>query len=369
MKNAKKILFGLLLTSLLATSSAAVFAQGMEDTILCPTCGYENPSANKFCVKDGTSLQGVEKKEAPALQEVKKEQKPVELPKPLVKKERKPYGLATLTELVNPSRLFVVPNGDVLGSLHLSVSGGGAFGIEGERAFLGYIGFGLGDIAEVELSSSQVVSNLKQGSTILPTASFKTRLWPETKYIPAVSLALRGSYWHDEEQVVTVPDSTYHILYRARLADGYVSASKGLGVIRGHFGLKVTDVRLKNSLLSEREDEETQKNLFTPFMGIEATANPRTKIMFEVAGIPKYDFVTPDTTGADTTKNSKGEDKIFNEWVGLFGVRFFFTPWLSTDAGVKYQSNYKGLADAVLSFGFNANIPLPKLFERQPVEE
>ncbi|MCH7761240.1 zinc ribbon domain-containing protein [candidate division TA06 bacterium] len=358
MKNGKVILVGLLTVSLFTAFSTAVFAQKAKEVILCSTCGYENPVTNKFCVKDGTRLQVAKKKMKVKKRKVLRvTEKPAMFPKKVVRKERKKYGLSALTQPINPSRLFVVPNGDVLGSLHMSVSGGGAFGVEGERAFLGYIGFGLGDVSEVELSSSQVLSNLKEGSTILPTASFKTRLWKETKRIPAVSLALRASRWHEEE----VMQDTLRIRYRTRLADGYVSASKGVGSVRGHLGLKVTDVRLENPLQSNKV--ETQKNLYTPFVGIEIASNPRTKIMFEVAGIPSYTFDT------DTTGNTKVKDEISNVWVSLFGVRFFFTPWLSTDAGVKYQSNFKGLADAVLSFGFNANIPFPKLFETRPINE
>jgi len=44
--------------------------------------------------------------------------------------------------------------------------------------------------------------------------------------------------------------------------------------------------------------------------------------------------------------------------LGIAGVRFFLTNWLSWDTGVRYQSNFAGIADAEINIAANLIVPL-----------
>jgi hypothetical protein len=42
----------------------------------------------------------------------------------------------------------------------------------------------------------------------------------------------------------------------------------------------------------------------------------------------------------------------------VLGVRFYFTNWLAMDTGVRYRSDFHGIADATIQASFNGVIPL-----------
>jgi hypothetical protein len=108
-------------------------------------------------------------------------------------KDQQPWYKTMLREPAVLPRLFNVPTANVLGSLDIYFTGGGAFGIEKERNFLGRAGMGLGDIAEVEFATQSVINSLQRGSSSLPTSAFKMLIMRERPGSPAIAVALRGT--------------------------------------------------------------------------------------------------------------------------------------------------------------------------------
>jgi hypothetical protein len=103
------------------------------------------------------------------------------------KSGQQPWYKTMLKEPAVLPRLFNVPTANVLGSLDIYFTGGGAFGIEKERNFLGRAGLGLGDIAEVEFATLSVINSLQHGSSSLPTSAFKMLITREHGNLPAVA--------------------------------------------------------------------------------------------------------------------------------------------------------------------------------------
>jgi hypothetical protein len=237
-------------------------------------------------------------------------------------------------------RLFTVPTADVLRSLDISLSGGGAFSAESERSFLGRAAVGLGDVAEVEISTVSVLTALKSSSSSVPTSAFKMRVFSERGRRPALAWVLRGTTaWRDIDT------------YRTRLTRLQVVASKSVGTVDVHAGVGWADIRVKDPGGYEggpRWRGEMKRNLFSPFGGFSVPVNPRTTVMGEVDMVPRYDF------GEGLTR---ANEMILYAWSGAMGVRFYFARWLSTDAGVIYRSDFDGLADATIRASANVLLP------------
>jgi len=243
-------------------------------------------------------------------------------------------------------RLFTVPTADVLRSLDVSLSGGGAFSAESERSFLGRAAIGLGDVAEVEISTLSVLNALKASSSSVPTSAFKMRVLRERGDRPAVSWLLRGTTdWRDIESPVP------HVDFRTRLTRLQVVASKSVGTVDVHAGIGWADIRVKDPggyPGGPRWTGELKRNLFSPFGGFSVPVNPRTTVMGEVDMVPRYDF------GEGFTEANQ---MILYAWSGAAGVRFYFARWLSTDVGVIYRSDFDGLADAAIRASANVLLP------------
>jgi hypothetical protein len=256
--------------------------------------------------------------------------------------------------------LFNVPTANVLGSLDIYFTGGGAFGIEKERNFLGRAGLGLGDIAEVEFATQSVINSLQRGSSSLPTSAFKMLIMREQLGLPAVAVALRGTTsWRSLDG----SDSTSYFSFETRLTKLYLVASKRVNKVTGHVGLGLTDVRVRNlqswNFMSGNPENtvntrELQRNLWAPFGGISIQANPKTQVMLEIEGLPSYEFGEGRGYHASNIKNI---------WAGVVGVRFYFTNWLAADTGVRYRSDFDGIADANIQANVNLLLPLGRLRE------
>ena len=256
-------------------------------------------------------------------------------------------------------RLFNVPTANVLGSLDLYFTGGGAFGIEKERNFLGRAGLGLGDIAEVEFATQSVINSLQQGSSSLPTSAFKMLLLRERPGLPAIAMALRGTTsW----RYLASGDFNGNFSFETRLTKLYFVGSKRVGKVSGHLGVGLTDVRVRNiSYYNYLRNElpvvftaELQRHLWAPFGGLSIQANPKTQVMIEIEGLPSYAF---------RQGNSYRANDIKNIWAGVFGVRFYFANWLAADTGVRYRSDFDGIADANIQANINFLLPVGRLRE------
>jgi hypothetical protein len=271
---------------------------------------------------------------------------------------QQPWYKTMLSEPAILPRLFNVPTANVLGSLDIYFTGGGAFGIEKERNFLGRAGLGLGDIAEVEFATQSVINSLQRGSSSLPTSAFKMLILREQPGLPAVAVALRGTTsW----RYLDGSDSTSYFSFETRLTKLYLVASKRINKVTGHVGVGLTDVRVRNLQSwnfvngnpgNAVNTRELQRNLWAPFGGLSIQANPKTQVMLEIEGLPSYEF-------GEGREHSAGNIK--NIWAGVVGVRFYFTNWLAADTGVRYRSDFDGIADANIQANVNLLLPLGRL--------
>ncbi len=273
--------------------------------------------------------------------------------------EKKPWHMTMLKEPAILPRLFNVPTADVLGSLDFYFTGGGAFGIEKERNFLGHAGLGLGDIAEVEFSTQSVINSLQQGSSSLPTSAFKMLVMRERTGLPAIAVAIRGTTsW----QSLEANSATTYFSFQTRLTKLYMVASRGINKVTVHAGIGLTDVRVRNvhsfNFITKRvavntmNGVELQRNLWAPFSGLSIQANPKTQVMLEIEGLPSYDFAAGEKYGASGVKNI---------WAGVVGVRFYFANWLAADTGVRYRSDFDGIADSNIQANINLLLPMGRL--------
>ncbi|MGH7601069.1 MAG: hypothetical protein ACREOI_32325, partial [bacterium] len=219
-------------------------------------------------------------------------------------------------------------------------------------------GMGLGDIAEVEFATQSVINSLQRGSSSLPTSAFKMLIMRERLGLPSVAVALRGTTsWRSLDG----SDSTSYFSFETRLTKLYLVASKRINKVTGHFGIGLTDVRVRNLQSwnfangnpgNTVNTNELQRNLWAPFGGISIQANPKTQVMLEIEGLPSYEF-------GEGRKYSAGNIK--NIWAGVVGVRFYFTNWLAADTGVRYRSDFDGIADANIQANVNLLLPLGRL--------
>jgi len=323
-------------------------AQEVE-TFICSDCKYENDPGYKFCVSCGESLSD--------------EYTQWEIGK----QGEDRYGKRFISERVDPPRLFSVPTARVLGSMDIRLTGGGAFGVATDQSFLGKVGIGLGNIAEVEFSTVGMVTNMTRGSTVFPTSAFKLMLIPENRWhIPTLAVAMRSSAnWQDVRSDKRVLEANglgsfndeaskqvSRIDYDTRFTTVYAVTTVRLWFLSLHAGASLTDVRVKELSVDyyildpHSEPEEKQKNLIGGFAGFDIESNSRTKLMFEVRTVSNYEYNT-ETRKIDVTE----------AYLAIGGVRFFFWRWLSTDVGVWYQSTFKGIADMQIKMSLNVFIP------------
>ena len=333
-----------------------------QDFLICSNCGQKNEIVNKFCFVCGDSLDD-------------------EYKAWLTKRNEKRYKEENfISGRVDPPRLFTIPTARVLGSKDISLMGGGAFGVAVQQSFLGTIGMGLGNIAEVEFSTVGLINNISQGSPAVSTSAFKIQLIPEDlfglSFFPTLAVSIRSSAdWKDvrSDWGALNSDKAFYdynagtqrdecavssIGYNTRFTIMYGVATFPLGPIKIHSGLTLTDIRVKDMAVDYiwQEDndapEERQKNMIGGFAGFEIEYNPQTKLMVEIKTDSKHEY-----------NMETKEIEVSHTYVAIGGVRFFFTKWLSIDTGVLYQTNYKGIADAQIKLGLNLFMPTGNIHE------
>lgn len=270
---------------------------------------------------------------------------------------------------IDPHRLFIIPEAEVLRSMEVNIGGGSAFGVRKteSRPLLGHVRFGLGDVSEVEVSTQGIINRLAKGSPSIPTAAFKLRFLPEGKWNPSIAGALRSSLWHTEERNTEMWGK---VKFQKRLSTLYFVASKTLGKASLHAGVSINDMRIRTRTIDNepisptsqwiKDDEKSRdyynKNLIGPFLGLRVEVNPKTFLMIEYEQIAKYDFDEEGDPGLSLKD-------ISTEWLVIAGVRFFFLDWLALDTGVMYRGDYNGIGDALISAGLNINLSLPRVMK------
>ena len=260
------------------------------------------------------------------------------------------------------ARLFTVPKGRVLESMDVSLTLGGAFGSMNKGEYLGIASVGLGNVAELEISTYRLVSNLFKGTTALGTTALSVNVLKGTddNYIPDVAITFRANpSWAQFEAlhgdiVDDLSSLVNEVQYEMHMAALYVTFSKQLMAgFTLHGGLSLTDVRTRNgeAILAGSpaltDIPDLQKNLYSGFIGIERNVNEQTILMAEVSGVPRFNY--------KPAVNILEADQVA---LIVAGFRFYFTPRISTDAGVKYRSDYAGIADAEISVGLNVGFSL-----------
>lgn len=282
-------------------------------------------------------------------------------------------------QVSEPSRLFSVPTASIMKSMEVTLSGGGLVSVEGNKAMIQKFNVGLGGIAEVEFATSGIRNSLTGTSERMPTSIFKVALIPERFqhhwFIPDVAVQLRSTSWnvldgsHDNLKTATTEAYAGRNLVaidnlQKRFSVLYLIVGKRFEFGGLHIGISQTDVRTRqgyryyydsmlDSHLSERIPEmDTQ--FVTPFGGIEIVANANTRLMAEIQAIPAFDY------------DPKQEKVEVNQlWLGIAGIRFLLTNWLSLDTGVRYQNDYRGIADAEIDIGINCVLPVASLKHRR----
>ena len=265
---------------------------------------------------------------------------------------------------VDPQRLFIVPVAGVLGSMEINTGGGSLFGVSktDKRPFLGHIRLGLGDVAEIALSTTGIINQLSDGTPSIPTAAFKLKFFSEGDKRPAFTGELRSSLWNSEVRIDEFGNSWD---FQKRVSTLFFVFSKTFNKVSLHSGLSINDLRIKtlNAETGElfspgpeknKDKDYINRNIFSPFAGIRVEVNPKTLLMMEIQQIPKYEF---DDNNPVLSKNN-----ISMEWMMISGIRYYILNWLSIDTGVMYRSDYNGIGDAQIDAGIDFNIPLARVF-------
>jgi len=265
------------------------------------------------------------------------------------------------------ARLFTVPQGRVLESMEVLLSLGGAYGSMNKGEYLGRASVGLGDFAELEISTWRLVSNLVNGSTALGTTALTVgliRQQPGTA-LPDLALSFRlNPSWKDVEVSGSdladeIEDEVDEVKFQAHFASLYMNLSKNITAeLKLHGGIFLTDMRTRSgsalvtggglvTIPDERQD------LIGGFGGIEHQLNPRTYLIAEISSVPRFNYAPSSSTLAI-------------DQVAMFigGVRFFFDRRISMDAGVKYRSDYGGIADSEIAVGLNIGFNVADAFHK-----
>ncbi len=260
------------------------------------------------------------------------------------------------------SRMFVAPTGRMLLSGIVGLSFGGAFATQGGKEYLGLFSIGLGGVSELEVSTSHLVTNVFSSSKWIGTTALKFTIYngkPETK-LPRVMLAFRSNRWSSIEgsgsELSGPADSDGNsgiqsVDFKTHLTSLFLSATSELTPkfsVSG--GLVWHDIRTKDLSYYSNNYEITQlgdmkKSVVGVFGGVENLVNPNTYSILEFGLIPEIRF------------DDKMEEMMIGQlWYSMVGVRFFFRETAAVDAGIKYRSDYSGLADAEIVVGLKISI-------------
>jgi len=273
------------------------------------------------------------------------------------------------------NHLFNVSSADVLPSMDIQLAGGGAYGLESEHTLLGNLGFGLGDMAEISLATHTLFSNLGSQSVVIPASSFKVRLFSVKGWRPGVAMGFKitpESPIHESSKgfaaEVGIDESGRSLVeldYTTRFTEANLSATLLFKEMRNTLSFRVMDVRFINlstrwsrnfadtMTRTHQIDADEPNYFYSVGLGTEITASASTRILLEVSGQPLYNLKKA------VEQNTSVEFSTLFAIIG--GVRFYFTDWLYINAGIKYQSDYHGLADLNLRSEINLFIPLRRL--------
>ena len=273
------------------------------------------------------------------------------------------------------SRLFVYPTGRMIPSGVLNLSFGGSFATQGGQEYLGLCAIGLGDVAEFEVSTAHIVSNIFNFSEHIGTTALKFRVHegePET-FNPTVVIALRSNTWStvgssNNRDELTGPatgsgqDSLKGVDFQTHFTTLYLASTFDLHPAwSAHLSVAYEEIRIKdirynydhgNSLTTPPDD--ITEGIISLSIGLEHAVNARTHSIIEFGSLPEVEF-----------KKDMRDLNINPLWQGLVGVRFYVRPLTTIDAGIRYRSDYSGLSDVEIRAGLNLGIDVQKEIQKQ----
>jgi hypothetical protein len=254
---------------------------------------------------------------------------------------------------VEPTSLFSIPTGRVVRSMDLDVAATGVVLSEsGSRPLTGAV-LGLGDIAQLEIGTIDIVSGFDSADKLADVHSAGLKVFvPLTGYARGLAVSFRRSGTYTER--------TSEGDYKAKVGEFYTVTTlanypgeqyatdaragwSGLKV-KGHIGLKYIDAQLDGS-------RPTGASFWRPVGGIELwKSDARARIMGEINWIPGFEL--------------SGGERIELVRVVSGGVRYFFSKHVTLDFGVRHQSNYDGLAESAIQARLNLSIPMQGFRDR-----
>lgn len=316
---------------LIIFTSFILFSQESEK-IICNSCNAENKISFTYCVNCGKTL-----------------------PNSILTVTNNPLALHRL------DHLFSIPKAEMLKSLDVNLMLGSSFGIDQSESFLGKIGVGIGDIAQVDIGTVSLIGNML-GIAPITTIGLKGVVYNGSEKWPSMALSISSSNdWNDlsETNILSASPNDYEsglrgYNYEMRLTSLGIIFSKNVSDKASiHFGLNYIDTRYRNLsrvIYNSNNDfwpipssKEKKKELFGFALGFENKLNDRTYFMFEAQTIPNFNY---NLSSADLVPN--------NINVAVAGIRFGLTKWMIVDTGVRYQSNFNGLADVQIRMSANA---------------
>lgn len=296
---------------------------------LCSSCQQPNKSSYNFCTSCGARLTFT-----------------------TLKNDR------DRTVFRHPARLFSVPTAEVLPELHFAITLGNMFGMNVGESFLGTLGLGIGGIGELELSTADLIGNLATGTWAMRTSAFKLQIYTNPDLGINTGAALQSSNnWEEENRsehivILTAPDEYRRSLrgfnYESRIATLRLSIGFTIERTTFHGGFGYSDIRYRNvySWFVDRPSislpDETRRGQWQGSGGMAITLNERTKLMAELQTVPflSYDVGT-------------NRVRLTRMIVGALGARASLSENWSVDSGVRYQSNFIGLADVQIGIALN----------------
>lgn len=268
-------------------------------------------------------------------------------------------------------RLFVAPAGRILPSGIVNAAFGGSFASQGGHEYLGLISIGLGGVAEFEFSTAHLVTNVFNVSEPIGTTALKIKLYAggSRPYIPTVVAGLRANQWseieNDDGDVFVGPaqgddyrsgEEIYRVDFETHMTNLYLASTFDLSkdwVV--HFGGTWSEYKIRDIIVNHHsrfaDPQEQREAMLCWFGGVEHAINERTHSIVEAGTTPQLKF---DEHLIDADLSSV--------WYVMAGVRYFIgqQSLSSFDAGIRYRSNYSGLADAEIRAGLNIGIDVGK---------
>lgn len=272
-------------------------------------------------------------------------------------------GMAAPEPPVEPSTLFSLPSGSIVRSMDLDVHGSGVlFSGAGSRP-LGGLTLGLGDIAQMEVTTMSITSDIEEINQLVgtPAAGLKVSL-RLTNYAQGIAASFQRSGTFTQSNGVNEYEGKAGEFYimgtvanyaRPEHATEATAGWRGLK-IRSHLGVKYIDAQLERmNVLEGATAQSSAAAAWRPVIGVELWRDDaRARVIAEL------NYITGiNNAGIDAETGIGGLPEVETIRTLTGGVRFFFSKHVTFDIGVRHQSNYDGLAESAIQSRLNFSLP------------